>query len=185
MAEAPVVQKTGFAWSKAETTAPSAATYRTFPRKIAPTLATIGGTVAFIGSLGVWVRATVVHSETIGPQAAATIWGFDEPTGRALAVLSALVVFVAAITYFTKIHPRLALEAVSLALFVLLVVRVASLDSRSVAMADAARLQPNFESFNAGFGWGAWLLLLAAVLTFLTVLVGGLRELDLWRGKSE
>src|SRR5919109_270844 len=49
--------------------------------------------------------------------------------------------------------------------------------SRSADMATAARQQPNFESFNAGFGWGAWLLLLATVLTFLSLLVGGLREL--------
>ena len=53
----------------------------------------------------------------------------------------------------------------------------------NVSAADL--LDSAFLSYNAGFAWGAWLLLFALVLVFLGLLVGGLRLLDLKRGLPE
>ena len=78
----------------------------------------------------------------------------------------------------------LALSA-ALTLFAVLVARLITLNGRSAAVAAAARQNPNFESFNAGFGWGAWLMALGLILVLLGFLVGALRELDLRRGLPE
>jgi len=186
MAQAPVTERTGFGWSKAEVAAPDAeAEYRTFPRKTAPILLAAGGTLTFIGALGAWIRAVEVTSQSQSPRAVGTMWGFSQPTGRGIAILAAMAVFIAVAGYFTAFLPRLAVEGTALVLFGVLLARLITLTSVSSALAAAAKQNPTFVSYNAGFGWGAWLMVLGLVLAFLGLLVGGLRELDLHRGLPE
>ena len=186
MAEAPVIQREGFkGWTSPEDTRPDAETYRTFPRRLAPGLAAAGGGVAFIGGLGAWIQATQVRSEGIPPQPVATVYGSSEGAGAALALLGALVVFAAAVTIWTKLLPKLFVELSALALMGAAIARVVTLKGRAADMAQAAQLSGTFTSYHAGFGWGAWLLLLSVVLLFLAALVGTLRELDIRRGKPE
>jgi hypothetical protein len=185
MLEAPIKEQKSLAWDRSEAT--TDAPYRTFARTIPPSLATAAAVIALVGALGAWIRATQVKTETLGPQSAGTLWGYAEPSGRAIAVVAGVVAFIGLVTYFTRSRflPRLSVEIATLILLVVLIGRLFSLDSRSADIAAAARQDPSFISFNAGFGWGAWLLLLAAVLAALALLVGGLRELDLKRGKPE
>jgi hypothetical protein len=186
MAEAPVTNRSGFAWSKPDFAAPERAnSYRTFPRHTAPILVAAGGLLAVIGSLGVWIRAVQVTNEGLGAQPAGVLWGYTEPSGKAIAVFAGVTVFIAAVVLLTDILPRFALEGSGLALFAAVLARLVSLNARAGAVADTAGQNPNFLSYNAGFGWGGWLLLLAAVLLFLGLVVGGLRQIDLMRGRSE
>jgi hypothetical protein len=50
-------------------------------------------------------------------------------------------------------------------------------------MAEEATGTGGIDAFHAGFGWGAWLILVGVVLLALGLLAGGLRELDLRRGR--
>jgi len=94
-------------------------------------------------------------------------------------------VFIAIIAYLTKYLPPFSMEAAAAVLFAVLIARLLTLNSQSSQLAAAAKQDPRFLSYNAGFAWGAWLLLLALVLVFLGLLVGGLRLLDLKRGVPE
>jgi hypothetical protein len=190
MAESPAVERTGsgFGWSKPDAGTPEAEpSYRTFPKKIAPSLVAAGAVLALTGGLGAWIRAVEVRNVSLGAQPAGQIWGFSEPTGRAIAILAAVALVVAAATTFLDVLPRFALEAAALALGGVMIARLISLDSRAEAIAAGARsqLNPNLTSFNAGFTWGAWLMLLSVVLVFLGLVVGALRELDRIRGLPE
>jgi hypothetical protein len=184
MAEA-VVQDV--AWSEGErATGRGETEYRTFPRRIAPALVGGGAALAFIGALGSWIRAAeITSSANTTPHTVGVAWGYGDSTGRAIAIYAGVVVFIALMSYFTAYLPRFAREGASLMLFGILVARLITLNSRTVATTNAARANPVFKTFTASFGWGAWLMLLAAVLVFLGFLVGLLREIDLRRGKPE
>jgi hypothetical protein len=184
MAEAPLVQD--IAWSDAERATPPRAAYKTFPSKIAPALVGSGAAFALIGALGAWIRSVEVTSTSSGtPQQVGVLWGYSDATGRSIAILAGVTLFIAAISHLTSYLPRLAQEGAALTLSIVLIVRLLTLNSRASDIATAAKSNPNFQAFNAGFGWGAWLMLLGLVLVFLGFLVGALRELDLRRGLSE
>jgi hypothetical protein len=186
MAEAPVTERSGFGWSRPDVATPGRAVeYRTFPRKIPVVLVSTGGVFAFVGGLGAWIRAVEVKSEGLAPRLLGTLWGYAQPAGRAIAILAAVAVFIAVVGYFTSFLPKFSLEAASLVLFVVLLARLITLNSKSSDLAAAAKQDPSFLSYNAGFAWGAWLMLLGLVFVFLGLVVGALRELDLKRGKSE
>ena len=187
MAEAPVVERQGFGpLARTEAARPAQRdVYTTFPRELAPSLAGAGGILALMGGLGTWILATEQNAEGVLPTPAASLQGLSEPSGRGIAVFGALVIFVAAVTYFTRFLPRLTLEVMSVLLSGVLLARLLALDSRASEMAEVARQRLGFETYHAGFGWGAWTLLLALVLLMLAALVGGLRELDIRRGVAE
>jgi hypothetical protein len=182
MAEAPI----DLAWPEAErATGEEQTEYRTFPRRIAPALVAAGGAFAFVGSLGSWIRAVEITNSTAGPHQVGVAWGYGDSTGRAIAIFAGVVVFIAAVSYLTDHLPKFAREGAALMLFGILVARLITLNARSAAVAETARNDPHFQAFNAGFGWGAWLMVLGMVLVFLGFLVGLLRELDLRRGLPE
>ena len=99
--------------------------------------------------------------------------------------LQYMAVFIAVIAYLTKFLPAFSMEAAAGVLFAVLIARLITLNSQSSQLAAAARQDPRFLAYNAGFAWGSWLMLLALVLVFLGLLVGGLRQLDLKRGLPE
>src|SRR5438270_3013909 len=125
MAQAPVTERRGFAWSKPDVDASGqSAAYRTFTRRIAPLLVSSGGVLAFIGGLGAWIRATEVRSEGATPQLVGTLWGYSEPTGRAIAILASVAVFIAIVGAFTEFLPRFSVEAAALVLFAVSLTRL-------------------------------------------------------------
>lgn len=173
-------------WPEAEqATGEEQTEYRTFPRRISPALVGAGAAFAFIGALGSWIRATEVTTTGGTPHAVGVAWGYGDNTGRAIAIYAGVVVFIAAVSYFTSYLPRLAREGAALMLFGILVARLLTLNSRTTEVAEAAKSSGSFQVFNAAFGWGAWLMVLGMVLVFLGFLVGLLREIDLRRGKPE
>ena len=186
MAEAPVTERSGFGWSRPDVGTPERSTeYRTFPRKIPVVLVSTGSAIAFIGALGGWIRATQVRTGATDSQLVGTLWGYADRTGRAIAILAVVTLFIGFASYFTTFLPKFALEASAVVLSAVLLTRLLSLDSQTGALTAAARQNPSFEAYNAGFSWGAWLMMLGLVLVALGALVGGLRHLDLKRGKPE
>src|SRR2546430_4511271 len=149
MAEVPVTERRGFAWSKPDVGASGqAAVYRTFPHRIAPLLVSVGGVLAFIGGLGAWIRATEVRSEGVAPQWVGMLWGYAEPTGRAIAILAGVAVFIAIVGSFTEFLPRFSVEAAALVLFAVSLTRLLTLNSKSSELATAAKQDPTFLSYN-------------------------------------
>ncbi|MGH2739932.1 MAG: hypothetical protein ACRDH6_05555 [Actinomycetota bacterium] len=153
--------------------------YRTFSPKLAPTLTALGALLTIAGGLGTWIRATEIQAEGGDPIEVARVMGFSEGEGWGLAALG-LAALVAALTWSVRsLLPKAAPILASAALVGFIGWRLSVLDQRAATMADQARAAPDFFSFHAGFGWGAWLMLFAAVLLGLSIVVGVLRELDL------
>jgi len=173
-------------WPEAEDAASGEQTeYHTFPRRITPALVGAGGAFTFIGALGAWLRSLEVTSTGGSPRLVGVAWGYSDSTGKAIAILAAVAVFIAAVSYFTDYLPRYAPAAAALVLVAVLIARLITLNSRAEAAAALAKTNPSFQAFNARFGWGAWMMVLGLVLSFLGLLVGVLREIDLRRGKPE
>lgn len=158
--------------------------YKTFSRKLAPSLSFIGGALAVAGGLGVWVRATELAQEGLAPVEVASHMGYSEQTGIAIAAVGgALVVSsVVWLLHFRilKLIPLLS----SIALAVLVAAQLPRIDASAAALAERAREEIDFVAFHAGYGWGAWCMLAGAVLAVLGASAGVLRELDVRKGIS-
>ncbi|HEX2030289.1 MAG TPA: hypothetical protein VHL78_02655, partial [Actinomycetota bacterium] len=61
----------------------------TFSPRLASRLTVVGGTLAVLGALGTWIRATEVPTEGAMPQEVARVVGVTEPVGLGLAALAA------------------------------------------------------------------------------------------------
>jgi amino acid transporter len=157
-------------------------TYRTFPARL-PTLltASAGGFIA-LGALGTAVRATAVAEARDDPKQVRALMGYRQGLGWVLAIIG-LVLVVAAFGWLMRRRLlKLAAIGVTAGAMVLVVLRLLAFDDRARAWGEAARRAPRYIGFHAGFGWGAWALLLGAILAGFGILVGVLRELDLRRG---
>jgi hypothetical protein len=158
--------------------------YKTFSRKLAPSLHVLGGALAIAGGLGVWVRATELAQEGLAPVEVASHMGYSEQAGIAIAAVGGALVLssIAWLLRFRilKLLPLLA----SIALAVLVGSQLPRIDSSAAALAEQAREQIDFVAFHAGYGWGAWCMLAGAVLAVLGSLAGVLRELDVRKGIS-
>ena len=108
--------------------------------------------------------------------------GYRQTGGWVLAVL-ALVLVAASFAWTTRRATlKLAATAVAIGVCALTLVRLSSFDSRAKELANVARRSPSFIGFHAGFGWGAWCMLLGAILAAFGVIVGALRALDVRTG---
>ena len=156
--------------------------YRTFSRKLAPSLNVLGGALAVAGGLGVWVRATELAQEGLAPLEVASLLGHSEQPGIVIAVVGgALVVGSIAWLLRFKILKLLPLLC-SIALAVLVGSQLPRIDRSAAALAEQAREQIDFVAFHAGYGWGAWCMLAGAVIAVLGSVAGLLRELDVRKG---
>jgi hypothetical protein len=154
--------------------------YRTFSPKLAPGLTALGGLLTIAGGLGTWIRATQVATEGALPEEVAVVSGHSEAAGWALAALGLAAVAGSLAWGVPRLLPKAAPILASAALAGFVAWRLSVLDDRAAAMAEGAQASvPEFFSFHAGFGWGAWLLLIAAIVLALGVVVGTLREWDL------
>jgi hypothetical protein len=162
---------------------PSPTAYRTFSARLAPILIGLGGATGLLGSLGAWVRTTSVASEGVPPEQTSVWYGASNGGGWFLAVVAAATVM--AVLAWRGDRPK-ALPAVAVSAGVFLitaVIRLVLIDRRAAETVAAVRDNPSFAAFHAEFGWGAWLLLVSAVLVAVGLAIAGLRELDLkgWR----
>lgn len=165
---------------RAETEA--GAEYRTFPPKAAASLTMIGAAICIVGSLGASIRAAALASARDDPKQVAILMGYEEAVGWLLAAGSAILAVSGLAWLGRRIVPKLVAVAVTLAFGVGVAGRLLALDERAAAWAQAARRQPEFLGYHAGLGWGAWLLLVGAIICGFGLLTGLLREIDRRKG---
>lgn len=156
--------------------------YRTFSHKLAPGMTAFGGALALAGGLGQWVRATRVTTEGAAAEQVATTWGYADWPGVAIAVLGALAL-ASAVTWLMSLRVIKLLPLIySAGVIGLVSWQLPLIDQEAARLATDARAEIDFVVFHAGYGWGAWLMLVGAVMLFLGSTAGVLREMDVRRG---
>jgi hypothetical protein len=159
--------------------------YATFSPKLAPGLTAIGGVLAVLGGLGAWIYASRTVTEGLAAERAATTMGYSEPAGIVIAVLGAVAIGGAFIWSTRWLIPKLVPIVGTIALVTLIAMKLTEIDRDAAALADQIRNGSlGFYTYHAGFGWGAWSLLAAAVAIVLGSIVGILRELDVRKGNK-
>ncbi|HJR18313.1 MAG TPA: hypothetical protein VJ922_01210 [Actinomycetota bacterium] len=156
--------------------------YRTFPARLPAVLCAIAGVLGLLGALGAGVRASAVENARDEPLQVGVLMGSDSGVGWLLAVLAVLV-GVSAIAWLSRRRAlKLGAAATAMAFVALSAVRLASFDGTAAEWAQAALRAPDFVGYHAGFGWGSWMLVTAALSAAFAVLVAALRALDLRKG---
>jgi len=177
---APEAEASGTESSRSADDSPTA--YRTFSRKLAPSLTALGGALALGGGLGQWMRATKLEAEGLTAEQVAATWGYESWPGWAIAVLGALAI-ASAVTWLMSLLVVKVLPILYTAGVIALVAwQLPLVDEEAARIATAAREELDFVTFHSGYGWGAWLMLAGSVLLFLAVTAGILREIDIRRG---
>lgn len=159
--------------------------YQTFSRKLAPSLTGIGGALVILGGLGTWIR--IARSTRVGENLkdVGAAMGYSQKIGWILAGLGVLALAGAVTWFATSFLPKLVPILVSVAVAALTAQRLRLLSIEIRRTVAEATKKLGFTDFQAGFGWGAWMLLIGSILLLLAAVVGLLREMDLRRGIAE
>jgi hypothetical protein len=160
-----------------------AASQRPIPVRLPSSLTAAGGLLVALGGLGAWVRATRLPVGSDTPEQVAALAGRSESGGWILLAIGILTAVAALAWVATAPRLRAVAAGVSVLAMILASVRLALVDRRAARLAEEATGTEGIDAFHAGFGWGAWLILVGVVLLALGLLAGGLRELDLRRGR--
>lgn len=135
------------------------------------------------GALGAWIRTSQVVSEGLPEEQVGAVMGYHADWGRAIAVVAALATISSVLWLRRGLIMKLVSSAACLGVIGLAAVRLPVINDQAAGLAYQARTgEIDFISFHAGFGWGAWCLIVGAVALFLGVSAGVLRELDVRRG---
>ncbi|MEX2556780.1 MAG: hypothetical protein WEB06_14280, partial [Actinomycetota bacterium] len=137
-----------------------------------------------LGALGAGVRACAGATARDEPLQVGVIMGHNDVTGWVLAVLAVLLGLSAIVWLGRRKVLKLGAAGVAIAFGILSGIRIDFFDRRAAELATAAQRQPDFAGYHAGLGWGAWMLLAAAIVAALVLLVAALRSLDLRKGLS-
>lgn len=163
--------------------------YRTFSIKLAPALTAAGGVLLIISSLGTWLRIQKAVLIGKAPTDAAAVMGYHSKSGWVLAILGLFIVLGSVAWFPYSWRPKLIPILGSLAGILIGGARLVLLNSDANSLAAAAKAglktKLGFVIYNAGFGWGAWIMLIACALLALGVLAGAMREVDLRKGFPE
>ena len=160
--------------------------YRTFSRKLAPGLIAVGSAATLAGALGAWIRTSQVVTEGLQEEQIGAVMGYESDWGRLMALVAGIALVSSLAWLWRNLWFKLLSLAATLSAIALSVWRLPIINDAAAALADQARTgEVGFISYHAGFGWGAWLLVVGAVGLFLGMSVGILRELDVRRGVEE
>ena len=159
--------------------------YRSFSAKLAPGLSAAAAALFLLGGLGTWLRVVISESAADVPADTNAVLGYQHAHGWVLAIGSVLLLiaswFWTKPGWLLKVIP----SSVGIVLIGLATWRIAVIDGEAVRMLAEAHERLDFVNYHVGFGWGAWLLLTAAVVVAVSILIGCLREFDVERDKSE
>ena len=149
--------------------------YTSFSPRLAASLLGAGGVFAIVGGLGLWVRAVALT--TSGIHQIATVSGVSHASGW---LIAALGIGASAGSLVRSQRIRWLAAAASIAAVVLIAMRISGLSDQASRMAFRAGAEAGraFTAYHAGFGWGAWVMTLAAVLLSLGTIVTLLRWVD-------
>ncbi len=157
--------------------------YKTFSRKLAPSLIAIGGALTALGGVGAWVRASQVVSEGLAEEEVEVVMGHTYDWGLLLALLGCVVLVSSAAWLTRSLVAKIFSIVAAGAVIGISIWRLQLIDRQAAAMADAARSGAvDFLTFHAGLGWGAWCLVAGSVALGLGIVAGVLRELDVRKG---
>ena len=149
--------------------------YRGVSRRLAAAVAGLGGALAIPGGLGAWIRTSTGLDGAA--EATTAFTGASVESGWLLAIFGGGVL-IASIGWPRRRIPVQALLIPAFALSALGALRLLLLNARTAELVRDAAARPDVTAFEATFGWGAWLLLAGATLTFLGGIAAILRELD-------
>jgi hypothetical protein len=149
-------------------------------------LTAFGGALVVLGGTGAWVRASQVVAEGTPAEEVRVLMGRSEPDGLLIAGLGALALVAAIAWLGRRLLLKLVPVAASIGAIALIARELPAIDRTAGGwLSEASEGALEFMSFHTGFGWGAWLMLVGAVLLGLGVVAGVLREIDLRGGIQE
>lgn len=139
-----------------------------------------GGVLAIVGGLGVWVRALQATQPGADSVQVATLNGAAHAAGWVIAALGAVA---AGTAFLLGARRRLfvalpAGAAVAAMAMVVEQLRWASSTSTSMARAQRGSAGASFALYHAGFGWGAWMMALAAGALAIGLVAGAMWLVD-------
>lgn len=154
--------------------------YRGFSRRLPAALAGLGGALAIPGGLGSWIR-TSYGAGPAGAGPSTAFAGASVESGWFLAAIGSAVIAASVLWLRGRVEVQ-PLVGSALLLAVGAGWRIALLESRTEQLAREAASSQGVGYFQASYGWGAWLLLVAAVLAALGGVAAILREIDARKG---
>lgn len=158
--------------------------YQPFSKKLAPGLIALGGSLAVAGALGAWIRTSQVVADGLQEEQVLAVMGHEADWGRLIAVVAAIAMLSSMVWLMRNVWLKLVSAAFVVGTIVLAVIRLPVINHHAAGLAYQARTgEIDFVSFHAGFGWGAWCLIVGAVALFLGLSAGILRELDVRRSE--
>ena len=159
--------------------------YKPFSEQLPGALTGLGGALTILGALGVWIRATVsgVSSSFQAPEEVERIMGHADKIGWGLAAFGLLALAGSRAWSFRDFLPKLIPITSALVIAGVVARQLLLLQDRYKGMVskavETAKTQAEAGIYHAGYGWGAWILIAAAVLLVLGVFAGLMRELDI------
>lgn len=158
--------------------------YQPFSKKLAPGLIALGGALAVAGALGAWIRTSQVVADGLPEEQVRAVMGHEADWGRLIAVVAAIAMLSSVVWLTRNVWLKLISAVFIVGAIVLAVIRLPVINDHAAGLAYQARTgEIDFVSFHAGFGWGAWCLIVGAVALFLGLSAGILRELDVRRSE--
>ena len=157
--------------------------YRTFSNKLAPGSIALGSALSVTGALGAWIRTSQVVSEGLPEEQIRAVMGYEADWGRLIAVVAGAAFLFSIVWVRSNLLPKLISVGLSVAVIVMIAMRLPVINEQAAGLALQARTgNIHFITFHAGFGWGAWCLVVGAVPLFIGISAGLLRELDVRKG---
>lgn len=183
VADAAVESRTSDETAHPKTSPESPTAYRALSAKGVAALTAAGGALTIAGGLGNWMRAASAAREGDPLEDIGAVMGYSEGTGWILAALGAIALLGGFAWFMSSLAPKMIPILAALAVAAITAQRLPQIQSGARNLVERATEELGFATFHAGFGWGAYLLLMGSILLLLGAFAGILREMDMRRGR--